>query len=483
MTTQGFTQNSRGSGERVFQTINRLRKSSDLDQAWAIGVEEVQKNPQDNYLKGAFFWVCYDYLKAIQNRIVERGKPSKNFHPQKHEAEKISQYLDWIIWLQLPASGFEYPRLLFLFRQNAECFPQLIHLILNHQLAVFDDEARSPFPTEKGEVPSLLLNYARKLGQYWINSSNRADLDLEAILDFMDVAKSVCKDTQHKIWLDYDQAKCFVLARKYERARELVIPILRRKQRESWAWGALASTYRASDPDAAVCLYAQGINCAHEDSFALPLLNALALLLNSKGLNAEASMCLKRSIACYENNGWKIKDDLQKLVAAPWYDHNVDINQLNSRLKQFSNDANNYLHGKIVTRVGLVVAIHQSKKGCNVYLAPNHIISVPMVTIKGKKPAVGDYLVIDTAENNIDGNIISATISESVALRGIDTLSGELRVTDKGFGFVDDIFIPPHLIGEGLGGEVVEVLCYIDLDKKKGVLGKKAAKIKISNMA
>lgn len=483
MSAEGFTQSSRGSGDKVFQTINRLRKAGNLDQAWTIGVEEVQKNPQDNYLKGAFFWVCYDYLKAIQHPIIERGKPSKNFYPQKHEADKISQYLDWIVWLQLPTSGFEYPRLLFLFRQNAECFPQLINIVLTHQLTVFDDDARIPFATEKGEIPSLLLSYARKIGQYWINSNNRAGLDLEAILDFMNVAKSACKDTKHKIWLDYDQAKCFVLAKQYDKARELVIPILRKKQSESWAWGALASTYREGDPDAAVCLYSQGVNCAREDSYALPLLKALVLLLNSKGLNAEASMCLKRSIACYESNGWKIKDDFQKLMAAPWYDHNIDINQLNSRLKQFSNDANNYLHGKTVTKVGLVVAIHQSNKGCNVYLAPKNIISVPMFAIKGRKPEAGEYLEIETAEDNIDGDIISATISKAVAMQGIDTLSGELRVTDKGFGFVDNIFIPAHLISENMKDQSVEILCYSDLDKKKGVLGKKAATVKIANMA
>jgi hypothetical protein len=483
MSTLGFTQQSRESEEKPFKKINRLRKLGSLDEAWALGVEEVQNNSQDNYLKGAFFWVCYDFLKSIQSPINERGKSNKNYYPQQHEKDRITQYLDWILWLNLPTTGFEYSRLLFLFRQNAECFPQLIQLVLTHQLAIFDDDAKTPFATEKSEVPSLLLNYARKLGQYWINSSNRSDLDLEAILAFMNAARSACKDTQHLIWLGYDQAKCLVLAHRNDEARELVLPILRKKQRESWAWGALASTYRASDLDAAICLYAQGINCAHDDSFALPLLRNLALLLNSKGINTEASMCLKRSITCYENKGWKIKDDLQKLIAAPWYDLNVDINQLPSYLKQLSNDANKYLHGKTESKVGLVVAIHQSNKGCNVYLAPKEIVSVAMFSVKGKKPIAGDYIQMEIPADDANGDIISAVLCQPVTLKAVNTLSGELRVTDKGFGFVDDIFVPAHLINESMKGRIVEVLCYLDLDKKKGVLGKKAATLTIASTA
>ena len=465
------------SGEHTFQSVNRLRKSGNLDQAWALGVEEVQRNPNDNYLKGAFFWVCYDYLKNIQNPIIERGKANKNYFPQEHERNRIAQYLDWILWLNLPVSGFEYSRLLFLFRNNAEYFPQIINLVLIHRLLIFDEEARLPYSLEKGEVPSLLLNYARKLGQFWIGSNSREEVDLDAILSFMNEARTACKDTQHLIWLDYDQAKCLVLAKRYDEARALVIPVLKKKQRESWAWGALASTYRESDMDSAICLYSQGVDCAHDDSFSLPLLRSLALLFRGKGLNNEASMCLKRMLICYEEKGWRVKEDLQELQNEPWYDCNVEVRQLSGILNFYSKDANKYLHGKTINKIGLVVAIHQSKKGCNIYLAPNSIISVPMFIIKGEKPKVGDYLKIEVPEMDDEGDVISAEIYTAVELEGVDLISGELRVTDKGFGFVNDVFIPAHLIKEDMGGRLIEVLCYTDLDKKKGVLGMKAAVI------
>ena len=472
-----------GNDEPLFKKINRLRKSGSLNEAWNIGVEAVQQNPQDGYLKGAFFWVCYDYLKSIQAPIVERGKAEKKFFPQPEELQRINQYLDWVQWLNLPITGFEYPRLLALFKPNAEFFPQLIDLVLTHQLAVFDDEAKTPYVTDNGEVPSLLLSYARKLAQLWLASDNKGSLNLEVFLAFMNSARLACKDTQHLMWLDYDQAKCLVIAKRYEEARELVIPLLKKKQRESWAWAALASTYSESDVDAAICLFAHAINCSHEDSFALPSLRWLAKLLNSKGFNDEASMCVKRAVACYENKGWKVKDNIQSLLSQPWFNQSADVGELASRLKNFAANANNYLHGKTITRVGLVVAIHQSNKGFNIYFGRNDTSSSPMFAVKGKKPKAGDYIQIETAEGDPSNSIISAAVCSPMEIEGVAVFTGELRVTEKGFGFVDDVFIPPFLISEGMATATVEVLCYLDLDKKKGVLGKKAATVKIANMA
>lgn len=244
---------------------------------------------------------------------------------------------------------------------------------------------------------------------------------------------------------------------------------------------AIASIYRESDVDAAICLYSQGVCCAHDDSFALPLLRALALLFKSKGLANEASMCLKRALTCYEEKGWRVKPDLQSLQAEPWYNPSVGVNQLPELLKHYSTDANKYLHGKTVKKVGLVVAIHQSKKGCNVYMAPKSIVSVPMFIINGTKPKVGDYLQLELPEDDANDEVISAIICPNHSLQGVNLITGELRVTEKGFGFVNDVFIPPYLIKEHMNAKVVEVLCYTDLDRKKGVLGQKAATVRIIN--
>ncbi|MCV5761896.1 tetratricopeptide repeat protein, partial [Escherichia coli] len=76
--------------------------------------------------------------------------------------------------------------------------------------------------------------------EYW-------HLDLNQVMAFINQTREQASDTKNMMWLDYDQAKCLVVAGQYDQARELILPILRKKQKESWAWGALAATYSKQD--------------------------------------------------------------------------------------------------------------------------------------------------------------------------------------------------------------------------------------------
>jgi len=89
--------------EQPFRTINTLRKAGKLQEAWDFGCPAVQENPNDAYLKGAFFWVCYDYLKQVQGPIKERAQQNNgNFNPNTNELERIDFLLNWVIWLNIP---------------------------------------------------------------------------------------------------------------------------------------------------------------------------------------------------------------------------------------------------------------------------------------------------------------------------------------------------------------------------------------------
>ena len=66
---------------------------------------------------------------------------------------------------------------------------------------------------------------------------------------------------------------------------------------------------------------------------------------------------------------------------------------------------------------------------------------------------------------------MAAELAPACNLSGVETVQEELRVTDKGFGFAGDIFVPPSLIKEGMDKQLVEIVKYKKFDKKKGRLG------------
>ena len=72
------------------KVVTELRKAGKLDEAWNVGCPAVQQNPHDNYLKGAFFWVCYAYLKQVQEPIKQRGQTRGNFQPNQTELDRIN---------------------------------------------------------------------------------------------------------------------------------------------------------------------------------------------------------------------------------------------------------------------------------------------------------------------------------------------------------------------------------------------------------
>ena len=462
--------------EQLFRVVTDLRKAGKLDEAWDVGCPAVQENQNDNYLKGAFFWVCYAYLKEVQNPINERGKNNNgNYRPNSTEFERISFLLDWIVWLDIPPGGYEYTNLLMLFQKNLDNFPQIVLLLLKHQELLFTDKEKEPYKSEKGESPSLMLKCTRQVAKAWMENSKQWDLSLDSVLSLMDKTRTHSRDIQHKIWLDYDEAKCLIKAGRNDEAREFVIPVLKKKQTESWAWAALAATYRNQDADTAIMLFAQGLCNTRDEKFALRLLEGIAPLLAEKVFPKEASMCVLRAVNCYHENGWNIKSDLEKLLGQLWFDGSVNTDELSMFLEKQSQGAMEFLTGPTKSAFGLVTNFHKSGKGLHLYLSEHESISVTLWLFKGKiKPKLGDYVEIATTGDGEEKVVVTAELSTIQQLPGVETVREELKINEKGFGFAGDTYIPPFLIKSGMDKQLVEVLRYKSFDKKKGRLSWRA---------
>lgn len=460
----------------LHKQVTELRKAGDLQQAWDIACPAVQENPADQYLKGAFFWLCYAYLKEVQAGIKQRASLNNgNFRPSQQEQERITFFLNWVVWLNVPAGGFEYRSLLLTFQQNLECFPELIVLLSQQGVSLFQPEDAEPYVNDKGESPSLMLKYARKCAKAWQEHDNlRQQLDINALITLLSSVRKRMKDNAHAIWLDYDQARCLIMAGRMAEARQFVIPVLRKKQTEPWAWGALAATYR-SEPETAISLFAQGLLHVHDEKFAIKLWAGLAPLLAAAGNADEASMCLKLAMGVYQSQGWKLKPSLEQLSGAHWYKPDVQVELLTDFLQSTAQGAAQYLLADAKSVSGVVENIHQSGKGFHVYLDRHVSLSVRLGLFKPKTmPELGSFVALKVSE---DGDVLEAAPGEWRALKDMNQHSGELRVAEGGFGFVDDTFVPPFLIKPEMHGRAVNLTRVMAKNKKKGSFGWKAIQL------
>jgi len=464
--------------EQPFRTVTNFRKAGNLQEAWNVGFAALEQSPQDAYLKGALFWVCYEYIKQQQEGITKRAGASGNFRPSNFEFEQMENLLQTVMKLEIQTGGLEYKMLLVQFKKNLEWFPTLVNCVLNHQSALFDDEAKQPYQVEKGEVPSLMLSTARQVASAWLRSREYWQLDFNQVMAFVNTTRQQVSDTKHLIWLDYDQAKCLVVAGQYEQSRALILPILRKKQSESWAWGALAATYRKQDPELAVKFFAKGITSAHEATFSLRLLQGIIPLLISKQQQPEASMCLKKAVTVYEDNGWKIKPELEHLSKQPWYDRGVDESLLDAYLKSISSDALDHLHGPTQKMTAIIENIHKSGKGFHAFVNKSTSLSVRMGLYKSKvKPCVGDYVELSVASEDGEQMVISSAPCAHAEVPDVSFIEGPLIIAPKGFGFVEGTFVPPFIIADIAPDTLVSAQQVMSWDKTKARYSWKAIKL------
>jgi tetratricopeptide (TPR) repeat protein len=453
--------------EQPFRKINTLRKAGKLQDAWDFGCPAVQENPNDTYLKQAFFWVCFDYLKQVQAPIKERAQQNNgNFNPNSNELERINFLLDWVIWLNIPPGGIEHRNLFLVFQKNLECIPKLVLFLVQFGSSLFEDKDKIPYQGEKGESPSLILKFARKVAKAWMQNEEVRQIKIDQLLMLLDQARNEGQDIKNMIWLDYDEAKCLIMAGRLEQARQFILPVLRKKQTESWAWGALAATYREENTDTAIVLFCKGLSHARDEKFSLPLLKGLAPLLAGSGHAAEASMCVRRAVNCYEDNGWKIKANLENLASQSWFDNEVNPSDLAGFVESKSQSAMDLLHGPSEQCVAIVSNIHQSGKGFEAYRDEKHSYAVRLGLYKAKAPPkAGTYIRLTLSAE--DSSVISAVPCDAVAMRDVGFEHGEIKVTGKGFGFVNGVFVAPHLIEAKIDGQLVSIIKIMGFNKSK----------------
>ena len=467
--------------ESLSQQISSLRKSGNLTEAWKLGCQAVQDHPNDMYIKSAFFWVCYEYLKKVQSSLKERvelGGNRATHAPTSTELKHINSLLDRIIKLDIPPGGIEYRRLLLIFQKNLEYIPKLVVLLFNHSSNLFNDEDKQPYINEKGEFPSLMLKFSRKVAEAWIENEEVRQLTIDEICLLFSKTRHEAKDKQHKIWLDHDEAKCLIRAKRFDQARDYALVVLKSKQAESWAWAALATTFREEDQDAAIVLFSKALCCVNDDSFALPILKDFALLLAEQNFDDEASMCVNRAVDHYVKKDWKIKPDLARLMNQPWYHAEVDLELLSSFLEKQAVTALDFLFGKQEQRIAVVRNIHASGKGFHAYLSRHQSIAIRLGLYSLKNlPSPGDYVRLTLSAE--EQSPIAAEPCDPENMDDVSYQEGTLNIKANGFGFVDDTYVPKDLVKQDMDGQIVKVLRILDFNRKKNSHGWKALTIEV----
>lgn len=457
----------------VFTEIKELKLSGDFESAWQKGFPALELDSGNIYLQTSLFWVIYAALKKQTEKIKDRENKAPTGFEQKQIDLWAARILD--LQLKLPNENIDF-KLWNLFREHGKFCEPICLFILQSGRAIFGPDDYTPYQSENGESPSLTNRLARMVAANYLQHIENSQLNPARVVALLTHAQEHAQDSpQGKIWLDYDKARVLKAAGKNDKARDAYSAVLKRKGGESWAWFGLASTFM-DDPKKAICLTAHGLTCAHDPKFTVNGLMQMAELLAEAGSHEYASKVLIRLTEIRSQEGWPIRDNIINMTSSSWFDGSLNTKDLDAYFKDLAIGADQFSMVDPQYFSGVVKSIHESGKGASVYIDKDRSFSVRKAVFQNRTiPMPGTFIKILCDMGNEARDVFSAEAIEPFDSPNFLQFSGVIKITDKGFGFVNsEVFVPSGIIGGALTGTSVSGLAIMDYDKIKKRYGWKA---------
>lgn len=341
-------------------TVTELRKAGRLDEALTLGVAELAAKPNDIWAKRNLAWVYHEQLKltAGENAVdflqslaaiakLGLGPEEEILYPnviwqvvkRLYVLEKANYPI--VGWVKVRVNEENHwtrsslPSIDSRFRHQTEAH-QLLAQVARLPYAI-PSEAHSAllkatlYLKEKACPLKLLLTYplldALRLEDYQSEEYDGRQQKSLAEMAFMALARELAAEAnqfQPEItaflpqlektiarlpaaqWLPFFKVKLQLSSGDASAALPTLLPIVRQKSGEFWAWNLLAETLEATDPTAALaCLY-RASTCGSEEKFLGKVRLKLAHLLTDSH-PGEAHWQLSKVQAAYAAEGWPIK--------------------------------------------------------------------------------------------------------------------------------------------------------------------------------
>lgn len=497
-------------------TVTELRKAGQLDAALAQGLGELAARPTDVWAKRNLAWVYHDQLKlaASENSSdfllalaavakLELGLEEEMLYP--NIIWQVVKRLYALAKATYPIAGWVKVRVNDADTWTRSALPasdsRFRHQTEAHQLLT--QAARLPYPIPS-EAHSALLKATLHLkekacplkmllanplsdvlrpedyqseefqGKKQMPLAEQAYMALArellaeasqhpaAIATFLPQLDAAIAQHPGYQWLPFFKAKLQLASGDVAAALPTLLPVVRQKSGEFWAWNLLAETLEATDPPAALaCLY-RASTCGSEEKFLGKLRLKLARLLADTH-PGEARYQLDKAQATYAAEGWSLKGEtlllalqLQAYPAAP----------AEAAHREWLALAEQTTYGDLPWQPVVLQSISEetSERQALARLLPAgnaRPVGVPLKKYRWlQKLPLGSPLQMRLepgAERprvvqlvaRADGqlwDVRAASRPEPVVAAATREFNGILRVQAAGFGFVEDIFVPLHLI-------------------------------------
>ena len=460
------------------QEVTALRKDGRIEEAYAKGYEFLEANPNDEYLKTAVGWVLYEKVKGI----VSQAKHAS--FSDKTSSETLRNILRMYAKLKLPRPDLLFSLLLSQVIQfpleELAFFPKFM---MWAGIDSFRPEDFCEQTTDNGKrYESLVEKTARAVGKISRGLTKEDFFDIREVQTFavhlIDFAVSEASLQKPEL-LDYHKALLLHSLGELEQAKETLLPFVRKKRNEFWAWQALADVVAEISPDEATNLYVKACLSCRDEAFAVNVFESLSSLAVSQNKFSLSKWAAYKAFQIRDQKGWSISPSLSRLLESAWYSDDSIPSLTEDALERMALDAERFIQIGLPVYDANYIGSFTNKKGRRITKFGAVIDNVPQELTTAKKTPHMDRpdtlgcpvkLTVDSNQKHL--HIIAVTQRPSgTPFDSMQRRSGQFRLHPRGFGFIGDVYIPHEIADQIEDGHHASVAVVRKRDKKKNQWG------------
>lgn len=462
--------------------IFALRKQGRTTEALEMARAEYQEDTSDIWLLRAYAWSLYDHVKQLVDKYEAKhlSQPALN--------ERMTSYMREFTRMGNPLRG------------NI-AFSQMIRLAVNvskdwRNFLVFarwagindfaEDDLKN-FVTEQGKtIDSLKTRFTRAICRETVARASSSQTDQELISWGQEVLEQALEDAPNDQWLNYYRSKLHLVRGESERAIKRLAPVLHRQSRAAWTWALLGEILKSSRPDDTITCLAYATQLAGKEQEVAKVRIHLAQCLSLAGRFDEAAMQANLALQYREENGFKVPQELQQLLASDWYQKSLasqSMAELPNAKKAAQSLVQEMSRHNLTYTVGAIDHINAEKGLTYVATGVATGCGLPHRKFPEVRALVPGTLV-EIGRASPDGPALDWRLSEATEISGLcQIFAGSLvRHEGKDFAFIrsstSDVFVPPILAKEFAQGQTYNVFCLaIRRTNKQGKTGWRAVNV------
>jgi len=481
-----------------FKDVNNLRKEGKISEAYEMALADLDNaNPDDIWAVRAMSWVLVALLKqnaSFENRddFLKYLQEFKDLKIPEDEELVYTNFGYWIIkfiysvvkqselnnsvldsfvaiikTINYPIPSELHSKLLSAITKQSDNWHGFLDFVQwwNLNNLISDDYLEEEFKGKKMMTlaEKVYLSYAKKM-----LATNYED---DTFIQKLEILTG-----KHPkfIYPQYYLGKLLLSTGDKEQAFKKFIPFAKKKQNDFWVWELLSDTQQ--DINIKISCFCKALTCKSPKKMLVKVHERLARLLIETKQYIYAKKEIQEVIEIRKKEGWKIKDEILFWLEQDWYKNSKEQKNNFKFYKNNSKIAEELLFLDIEPEIAVVSYINHEKSILNFIVSKAKIgffkypqffsdikvgnfIKIRLLKQKGKDEVFYKVLTAEKTDNLPNENIYK-------------TFNGELKVIEnKGFAFVDNIFIPPYFVTENnltsRNGERVEGNAIMNYNKKR----------------